>query len=186
MNSSQTEAKAEFDKAQGRLFEALNLGKVRPADSELAALRQQVATTQARCRELGLEVETLYELGIRMQAEAELRIKDYAEQQKLIRPILTRKLRLIASAVIGVIAAVMCFEYSPAWAAFLGGVVWLTSYLGVAQVLPTPGIRVGRLAYRDGVTHIRHWPDQSDDHNDFLLACRWEHAKGDQGWVRTR
>ena len=186
MNSFQTEAKAQFEEAETRLFEALNLRDVNLSDSEVASLRQRVTSAQARCRELGLLVETLHEAGVRMRGEAEARIKAFAEQQIQVIPILPRKMRMIASAVLGLIAVALCFDLSPGWALVLGGVVWLASYQGAAQLLPTPGIRVGRLAYRYGVTHIRHWPDKSDEHKDFIAAIRWEHAKGRQRWIRTR
>lgn len=189
MNERQTELKHQFNESEKRLYEALIEHDSLPLSEEtLTQLRQTVMTAQARCREAGVEVETLHEFGERRRRENEAAIQAYADEQKRLTPSLPRSTRSrIALSLGGVVAIGMAFVTHPMIAMIVGFLGYGGSYAGMTQCFPTPGTRVGRRAVALGVPYMSFWPEESDDHKDYRDACRRERLMGRAPlMIRTR
>ncbi|WP_116892957.1 hypothetical protein [Pseudomonas savastanoi] len=179
-------AKRRFEEAQQRLLLAINQ-KVEAPHHEVVALRSALASAQLQCKELGLEIETLYEASGRLNRETEAALKAFADAQGQIKPVFPRKARIVVAGFLAFSLALINHDLPPAFN-LLGSMAcyfMLNHWLGV--LFPTPGIRVARKAVECGLSKQQFWPKGTDAHADYRWTCFFARLHGKRAiLIRTR
>lgn len=186
LTPEQYHAKRRFEEAQHRLLLAVNQMADDP-HHEVVALRRAVVSAQLQCKELGFEVETLYEASGRLNRETEAALHAFAEEQDQIKPVLPRKSRIVLAGALVSALALINHDLPPAFN-LLGSMAcyfMLNHWLGV--LFPTPGIRVARKAVEYGLTKQQFWPEGTDAHADYRWTCFFARLHGKRAtMLRTR
>lgn len=186
LTPEQYNAKRCFEEAQHRLLLAVNQTEEAP-HQEVVALRNAVVSAQLQCKELGLEVETLYEASGRLNRETEAALHAFAKAQDQIKPVLPRKARIGVAGALASALVLINHDVPPTFN-LLGSMAcyfMLNHWLGV--LFPTPGIRVARKAVEYGLTKQQFWPEGTDAHADYRWTCFFARLHGKRAtMIRTR
>ncbi|WP_019334965.1 hypothetical protein [Pseudomonas syringae] len=175
LTAEQVELLREFNKAQEWLIRAVN--SVVPAPLHLIVnSRRAVLDAQARCRAAGVEVETLIEYSERRRADTEQCFRAYAAEQMNIKPILPRKKRLKVAVGFALLFAILTCNFSLVVPLLGGLVIYVLVDVYLAQLFPTPAVRIARRAVADDVAYIELWSRNTDEFEDFRMTCRYERA----------
>lgn len=196
--SDKTKAKLYFQFCQSELLRGLN-GIDRPVASpiEAADLRRALMKAQSDCRELGVEIQTLWEFADQCKKEDEAEVRRFAKEQLGVTPFVTRGLRqkvaFVASLCVTtfVVSAFSLTGVSGLLLSLLAsGVAFGIVFAVLAEVFPTPAIRVGRLACQKSVDVPDLWTESSPEAKDYELGFRgqlFRMNRNDEGgglWAR--
>lgn len=190
-------AKKRFREAETALLVALNgWHGAKATDGEIIELRRHLMQARQACEELGVEVETLWEFAQKRKAIDEAHVRRYAEEQSTITPMLPYmpRQRIAWAAGIAVGVAVLL-----EWPIFVGmlcslaaGLVAFAVAEGVlADLFPTPPIRISRMACEREIDVSDLWSKESPEFKDYVRGYRrheWRKMRRGEpsGWIKAR
>lgn len=192
-----TAVKERFQAAETALLAALNgWHGARTTDGEITELRRHLLQARHACEEQGVEVETLWEFAQKRREIDGAHVRRYAEVQSAIAPMLPYVLRQRIAGAAGFALAVAVLLEWPTLGGILGalasGFVAFAVVEGVlADVFPTPPIRIGRMASELAVDVFDLWPKDSHEFKDYVRGYKrheWRKARRGQstGWIKAR
>lgn len=192
-----TAAKERFQASETTLLAALNgWCGTKATDGEIAELRRNLMQARQACDGQGVEVETLWEFAQKRREINGAYVRRYAEKQSTITPMLPYVLRQRIAWVAGfAVALAVLLEWTSLGGilgALAAGFVAFAVVEGVlADVFPTPPIRIGRMASELAVDVADLWPKASNEFKDYEQGYkRHERRKvrrGEStGWIKAR
>lgn len=189
--------KERFRAAENTLLAALNgWDGVKVSDAEITELRRNLMQARLACEEQGVEVETLWEFAQKRQEIDVAHVRHYADEQSRITPMLPYLLRQRIAWAAGLILAVaVLLEWSTLCGmlgAIAAGFVAFAVVEGVlADLFPTPPIRIARMACELAVDVGDLWPKGSTEFTDYMRGYRRHERRralrGEStGWLKAR
>lgn len=192
-----TAVKERFQAAETALLAALNgWHGAKATDGEITELRRHLMQARLACEEQGVEVETLWEFAQKRLEIDGAYVRRYAEEQFTITPMLPYVLRQrIAWAAGFALALAVLLEWTTLGGilgALAAGFVAFAVVEGVlADLFPTPPIRIGRMACELGVDVSDIWPKGSTEVDEYMRGYRRHERRralrGEStGWIKAR
>lgn len=189
--------KVRFRAAENTLLAALNgWHGIKVSEAEITELRRNVMQARQACEEQGVEVETLWEFAQKRREIDGAHVRRYAEEQSRITPLLPYVLRqLIAWAAGIILVVVVLLEWTTLGGmlgALVAGFVAFAVVEGVlADLFPTPPIRIARMACELAVDVSDLWPEGSDEFKDYVRGSKRHERRMAQrgeptGWIKAR
>jgi hypothetical protein len=189
-------ARQEFQRIDAALIGAMNgIGRPVGTQEELVELRRSLMQARHECEALGVNIETVWEQIQKQRIEEEKIVRRYAEDQINVIPMVPAVWRQrIAKAGGFAIAMVVLFQWatlSGVLCAVLAGVIIYTLIDSVvAEFLPTPAVRIARMASERDVDVSDLWPKESLAYNDYVYAYSRHQMRLEQrrpgGWIKAR
>lgn len=189
--------KERFRAAENTLLAALNgWDGVKVSDAEITELRRNLMQARQACDEQGVEVETLWEFAQKRREINRAHVRGYADEQSRITPMLPYLLRqrIAWAAAISAGAAVL-LEWSTLGGmlgALAAGFVVFAVVEGIlADLFPTPPIRIARMACELEVDVSDIWTKGSAEVDDYMRGYRRHERRralrGEStGWINAR
>ena len=174
-NEQRDVLKRNFQRCQGDLIQALN-GIDRPIGTaeEIVELKRAVLRSEHACIKHGVSVETVWDFAAREHEKHLSSVLDYAKEQAQLVPVLPNELRDVLPWFLSICA--FAFAYvawgSLGWALIGGVAVYLGITLCLIELLPTPSMRVGRMAAERSVDVSDIWPTGSRALREYTLGYR--------------
>lgn len=189
--------KGRFRGAENALLTALNgWHGVRPSDEVITELRRNLMQARQACEDRGIKVETLWEFAQKRREIDEASVRRYADQQGLITPTVPHWLRQRIALIVGVIVSIAVVAVWTTIGGLIGALIsgyiaFVLAEGGIAELFPTPAIRVARMASRLHVDVSDIWAKGSKDFNDYqrgYAANEWRKKnRGEStGWIKAR
>jgi hypothetical protein len=189
--------KVRFQAAENALLAALNgWHGVKVSDAEITELRRHLMQARQACEEQGVEVETLREFAQKRREIDGAHVRRYAEEQSAITPMLPYVLRqrIAWAAGLSLAVAVLLEWTTPSGmlGALVAGFVAFAVVEGVlADLFPTPPIRIARMASELDVDVSDLWTRESHEFKDYVQGYRrheWRKARRGEpsGWIKAR
>lgn len=182
-----------FQRAQTDLIAGLNgIGRTVGTDVELSELRRRLIACKADCEKAGIQVETLWEFALRTQSENESALRIYATEQAAITPVVKRSTRQFLAGIAGVSIGGVCWTYwGNIWLSLIAGLfAFATVDVGLFELFPTPGTRVGRRAFSLNVGILPIWqskdPNQKDYETSLQMSVYRARYKPGRAWIKVR
>lgn len=189
--------KERFRAAENTLLAALNgWDGVKVSDAEITELRRNLMQARQACEEQGVEVETLWEFAQKRREINGTHVRRYADEQSRITPMLPYLLRqrIAWAAAISAGAGVL-LEWNTLGGmlgALAAGFVVFAVVEGVlADLFPTPPIRIARMACELDVDVSDIWPKGSTEAEEYMRGYRRHERRralrGEStGWIKAR
>lgn len=189
--------KERFRAAENTLLAALNgWDGVKVSDAEITELRRNLMQARQACEEHGVEVETLWEFAQKRREIDGAHVRRYADEQARITPMLPYLLRQRIGWAAGISAGVVVLLEWTTLGGMLGalaaGFVVFAVVEGVlADLFPTPPIRIARMACELDVDVSDIWPKGSTEVEDYMRGYRRHERRrslrGEStGWIKAR
>ncbi|TXT28183.1 MAG: hypothetical protein FD131_3316 [Rhodocyclaceae bacterium] len=189
--------KERFRAAENTLLAALNgWDGLKVSDAEIAELRRNLIQARQACEEQGVEVETLWEFAQKRQEIDGAHVRSYADEQSRITPMLPYALRQRIAWAAGISAGVIVLLEWTTLGGMLGalaaGFVVFAVVEGIlADLFPTPPIRIARMACELDVDVSDIWPKGSQEIEDYMRGYRRHERRralrGEStGWIKAR
>lgn len=166
--------KERFQTAQITLLAALNgRCETKVPDADISELRRNLIQARLACEKHGVEVETFQEFVVKQRNQDEAHVRNYAEKQLKVSPALSFGQRQRAAWATASALAVVVFLKWPTLggmvsAAVAGCVTFALAEAVLAELLPTPPIRIARLASKLSVDVSYLWPEGSNELKDYV------------------
>lgn len=192
-----TAVKERFRAAETALLAALNGWHGATAtDGEITELRRYLMQARRACEDLGVEVETLWEFAQKRREIDGAHVRRYAAEQSTVTPMLPYVLRQRIAWAAGITVAVAVMlewnTFGEILGALAAGLVTFAVVEGaLADLFPTPPIRIGRMACERAVDVSDLWPKESHEFKDYARSYRrqeWRKARRGEptSWIRAR
>lgn len=189
--------KERFRAAENTLLAALNgWDGVKVSDAEITELRRNLMQARQACEEQGVEVETLWEFAQKRREINGTHVRRYADEQSRITPMLPYLLRQRIAWAAGISAgAGVLLEWNTLGGmlgALAAGFVVFAVVEGVlADLFPTPPIRIARMACELDVDVSDIWPKGSTEAEEYMRGYRRHERRralrGEStGWIKAR
>ena len=189
--------KERFQTAENTLLAALNgWDGVKVSDTEITELRRNLMQARLACEEQGVEVETLWEFAQKRQEIKEAHVRHYADEQSRITPMLSYLLRQRIAWAAGISTGVIVLLEWTTLGGMLGAlaagfVVFVVVEGILADLFPTPPIRISRMACELDVDVSDIWAKGSIEVEDYMRGYRRHERRralrGEStGWIKAR
>lgn len=189
--------KERFRAAENTLLAALNeWDGVKVSDEEITELRRSLMQARQACEEQGVEVETLWEFAQKRREIDGAHVRRFADEQSRITPMLPYVLRQRIAWAVAISAGVIVLLEWTTLGGMLGaiaaGFVVFAVVEGVlADLFPTPPIRIARMACELEVEVSDIWPKGSTEAEDYMRGYRRHERRralrGEStGWIKAR
>lgn len=189
--------KERFQAAETALLAALNgWHGAKATDGEITELRRHLMQARQACEEQGVEVETLWEFAQKRREIDLAHVRGYAEEQATITPMLPYVSRQRIAWAAGFALAVAFLLEWTSFGGILGaltaGLVTFAVVDGVlADLFPTPPIRIGRMASELAVDVSDLWPKESHEFKDYVQGYKRQERRKSRrgeptGWIKAR
>lgn len=189
--------KERFRAAENTLLAALNgWDGVKVSDAEITELRRNLMQARLACEEQGVEVETLWEFAQKRREINEAHVRSYADEQARITPMLPYLLRQRIAWAAAISAGVAVLLEWTTLGGMLGalaaGFVVFAVVEGIlADLFPTPPIRIARMACELEVDVSDIWTKGSAEVDDYMRGYRRHERRrarrGEStGWIKAR
>lgn len=189
--------KERFQAAETALLAALNgWHGAKATDGEITELRRHLMQARQACEEQGVEVETLWEFAQKRREIDLAHVRGYAEEQSTITPMLPYVSRQRIAWAAGFALAVAFLLEWTSFGGILGaltaGLVTFAVVDGVlADLFPTPPIRIGRMASELAVDVSDLWPKESHEFKDYVQGYKRQERRKSRrgeptGWIKAR
>ncbi len=189
--------KERFRAAENTLLAALNgWDGVKVSDAEITELRRNLMQARQACEQQNVEVETLWEFAQKRREIDVAHVRRYAEEQSTITPMLPYVLRQRIAWATGISAGAIVLLEWPTLGGMLGalaaGFVVFAVVEGVlADLFPTPPIRIARMACELDVDVSDIWPKGSTEVEEYMHGYKRQERRralrGEStGWIKAR
>lgn len=189
--------KERFRAAENTLLAALNeWDGVKVSDEEITELRRSLMQARQACEEQGVEVETLWEFAQKRREIDGAHVRRFADEQSRITPMLPYVLRQRIAWAVAISAGVIVLLEWTTLGGMLGaiaaGFVVFAVVEGVlADLFPTPPIRIARMACELEVEVSDIWPKGSTEVEEYMRGYRRHERRralrGEAtGWIKAR
>ena len=189
----QESLRREFYRLDAELLRALNgIGCPKASEDELRMLRTALLNARHECIENGVQVETLWEAVSQWRKEDEASVRQYAETQLQMVPMVSPRRRKGIAWLISIVACAFALTTlgSPVWSlAALGG-TYLVVWGLLHDCFPTPAVRIARRACDLRVDVADIWKNDSEGLYDYNSAYKMHRLRmsrcGDGVWLKAR